>query len=198
MTIERSHGKTRPTLPRSSDLPNVESERKPTDGRGPGGRFATGNRLSVGAGQKHAVKRLLGGSTLSDGDAAIVARDGLRALYAALRELPSDGAIVRSIGGIYGRHVALSAFCTAKAEALGLDTPEGVVWTDRATAHGQRAERLAVTMSDIASRHAKANARARGPVDPLAAFTMPGDGADPDDASPSVPVDGGAGDGLSE
>ncbi len=49
MTIERSHGKTRPTLVRASDSTSSETDANPRQGRTPGGHFAAGNRLGIGA-----------------------------------------------------------------------------------------------------------------------------------------------------
>ena len=161
--MERSHDKMRPSLPRSKELHVTETVGKPSEGRDVNGRASAGNRLAVGAGMKHATKKLLGkGAT--EGDAVVVARDGLRLFYAALRELPSDGAVVRTLAGLYGRHSAVSAYFTAKADASGLGTPDGVAWADAALRHGQRAERLAVTMLDVAARMAT-TARANEAID---------------------------------
>jgi hypothetical protein len=157
VTIEQSNGKARPTLPRAGALRVSETVRDPSEGRDADGRATAGNRLAVGAGQKHATKKLLG-SGATEGDAALVARDGLRLFYGALRELPSDGAVVRTLAGLYGRHAACSAYFSAKADEAGLGTPDGVAWADAALRHGQRAERLSVTMLDVATALAAAAA----------------------------------------
>jgi hypothetical protein len=154
MTIERSHGKARPTLPRASDLPAIETARDPSDGRGPGGRFAPGNRISIRQGEKAAVRKLLGrGAT--DGDVAIVARDSLRLFNGAMRDLPTDGQLVRCLGALYSRHASVSAYFNAKADEAGLASDAAQKLLDVALRHGQRAERLAVTMLDVSTKLAK-------------------------------------------
>lgn len=159
MTIERSHGKARPTLPRSSDLrvvPSTEPERPgQRDARG---RFVSGNGAAIGRGEKAAVRRLLGreGATVSDADARRVALDASQVFGATLRELPSDGATVRQLAAMHARHVALAAFWSARASSEGLGTDGGLRAEEQATKHGQRAERLAVTMLDVATRLAAA------------------------------------------
>lgn len=155
MTIEASHGKARPTLPRASDLVPVETVRDPSDGRSAGGRFAEGNRTAVGAKWKNACKKLLGSFAAGNPEAAAaVARDSWRLFSATMRELPSDGAQVRQLAALGARHAALSAFFTARAATAGLDTDEGVRFGAIASQHGQRAERLAVTTLDIATKMA--------------------------------------------
>jgi hypothetical protein len=154
VTIERSHGKARPTLPRSGDLPVVQSDRNPADGRGPGGRFAPGNRLSVGAGDKAAVRKLLG-RRAAEGDVAVVARDAVRLFNGAVRDLPSDAPTVRTLASLYARHAAVTAYFNVKADEAGLETEAGQAMLETALRHGQRVERLAVTMLDVATRLAK-------------------------------------------
>ena len=154
MTIEHSHGKARPTLPRASDLQPIETAREPAAGRGPGGRFIAGNRVAVRAGEKHAVRKLLG-KTASEGDVAVVAGDAVRLFNGAMRDLPSDGPVVRSLAALYARHAAVAAYLNAKADEAGVQTEPGAELLEVALRHGQRVERLAVTMLDIASRLAK-------------------------------------------
>lgn len=155
MTIEQSHGKARPTLPRSSDLAPVETVRDPSEGRTEGGRFAAGNRTAVGAKWKNACKKLLGSYASENPEgAAQVARDSWRLFTAAIRELPSDGAQVRQLAALAARHAAMSAFFTARAAERGLDTPDGIAFGNLASHHGQRAERLTVTTLDVATKMA--------------------------------------------
>jgi hypothetical protein len=56
MAFEQSHGKARPTLPRASDLEPAEAAPKPREGRTPGGHFAAGNRIGIGARWKATLK----------------------------------------------------------------------------------------------------------------------------------------------
>ena len=155
MAIEQSHGKARTVLPRSSDLELVESAQSPTEGRAAGGRFAPGNNISTGNRWKAAVRKLLGrGAPDSDVDA--LARESWRIYLAVLRELPATGATVRTLAALQARHTVLAGHFTNRAADVGLETKEGAALDARAMAHGQRAERLAVTCSDLSSRLAKA------------------------------------------
>jgi hypothetical protein len=154
MALEQSHGKRRPTLPRSRALAPVATARDRAAGRDADGRFLPGNRVSVRQGEKHAMRKLLGDAA-AEGDASLVSRDALRLLNGAIRDLPSDGPVVRSIAALYARHAAAAGFYNAKADAKGLDSAEGIALADIALRHGQRAERLAVTMLDVSSTLAR-------------------------------------------
>jgi hypothetical protein len=162
--MERSHGKARPSLPRASDLRVVESAETPSDGRDAGGRFAPGNRVSIGNRWKASIKRLLGRSA-SPEQADDVSRQAWRLYLALMRELPSTGANVRMLAAMQARHAALAAHFTDRAGELGLETTEGKAALDRASKDGQRAERLAVTALDVATRFAEVH-RFNGSRDP--------------------------------
>jgi hypothetical protein len=88
-------------------------------------------------------------------EAARVVEDAYKIFRESLAELPHDGVTVRELVARKARHAALESFWSAKAIAQ-LGTPEGVEAEERATLHGQRAERLAVTALDVASRLAAA------------------------------------------
>jgi hypothetical protein len=150
LTIERSHGKARPTLPRSGDLRVVETAATPTEGRAPGGRFAPGNQVASGGRWKASIRKLLGDG--SSAQAEPVARAAFRLYCALLRELPSDGPSVRSLAALQARHAALAAHFTDRADELGFETEKGAAALELATKHGQRAERLAVTALDVATK----------------------------------------------
>lgn len=156
MTIERSHGKARPTLPRASDLGPRVAEVKPTVGRGPGGLFAAGNRIGVEARSKRATTLVLG-SKADAGEAGIVARDARRIFGGYMRSLGSDAPPVRAMAALASRHAALAAFYAAKAVAAGLDTPQGMKLQEASDKQSQRAERTLVTAEDLADRHSKAD-----------------------------------------
>lgn len=159
MTIERSHNKARPTLPRASDLQPPEAAPNPSAGRGEGGRFAAGNRIGLGARWKATLKKAMGSA--EDGEAGIVASDAKRIMAHILRSLPSDAAPVRVLAGVHARHVALNAYFTAKAEAAGLDTDKGMKLLDVASRESQRAERTLVTLHDLARVHAEGAAKSK-------------------------------------
>lgn len=173
MTIEMSHGKARPVLPRSSDLQSVEADRNPRDGRTQGGHFAAGNRIGVGARWKASVKKLLG-RTADDTITAAVGADAWRVYLATLRSMPSDAAPVRSLVALHARHVAVAGYFTNRAAEVGLDTKEGLAFLEVASHHGQRAERTAVTALDVSTKLAASQTKA--PADPLAAFMKNGAG----------------------
>jgi hypothetical protein len=173
MTIERSHGKARPALTRSSDLQPTEADTKPTAGRDAHGHFAAGNPIGVAARFTHTIRKALG-SKAASGEALIVARDARRVFGHVLASLPSDAPPVRALLSIYARHQALHAFYTVKAEELGLDTPEGLKLLEVADRQSQRAERVLVTCHDLARVHAERSRREEN-VDPLARWRLPSD-----------------------
>jgi hypothetical protein len=176
VSTEQSHGKARTVLPRSSDLTEVETVRDPSDGRSTSGRFAPGNRVAEGQRWKASVRRLLGKGA-SNETAAQVARQAWKLYLALLRELPSDGPSVRVLAALEGRHAALAAFWTDRAGELGFESEAGLLALEQATKHGQRAERLAVTCLDIATK-LKAKS-AKGSANPiLAAIEAAGRGTD--------------------
>ena len=163
MTIERSRGKARPTLPRASDLQPVGTAPDPSEGRNTTGRFAKGNQLSRGSGTKHVVTKALSVAGLQ-ADVALVVADCRKLFSGALRELPSSGSIVRSNAYGYAREASLAGYYDTKANEAGLDTERGMMLADRATHHRQRAERLGVTTVDLATRLA-ATQRLPRPID---------------------------------
>lgn len=192
MTIERSHQKARPTLPRSSDLRPVQTDRAPDGSRSAGGRFAAGNTIARGRGWKRALVKMLG-RNVDDPIASAVAADAWRLYCATVRELPNDGPTVRGLVALQARHQALAAFWAAQTVAEGLATPEGIAAADQATKHGQRAERLVVTALDIATRLAAADRAKpadahRALVDALTPAT-PQPAPQPGDVSEPTPTD---------
>lgn len=145
MSFERSHGKLRPGLPRLAELGSGDdTARSRTAGRDASGRFVPGNRVSVRSGDKAAVKALLGEGA-GDGAAGAVARDAARIARALVGDMPNDRPAVRLLCTLAGRAAALAGWLTGEAEKAGLGTPAGLDLVDRATAQGQRAERLLVS-----------------------------------------------------
>jgi hypothetical protein len=151
VTTELSKGKARTTLPRSSDLRVVETVPDPTEGRSTGGRFAAGNRLAQGQRWKASIRKLLGKGATNE-QAAALAREAFRIYLANLRAVPNDGPPVRVLAALLGRHTVLAGFFTDRAVELGIETDAGAAALEQATKHGQRAERLTVTMLDVASK----------------------------------------------
>jgi hypothetical protein len=168
MTIEQSHGKARPTLPRASDLGTVPPpEPQRTAQRGPGGRFVAGNGVGRGKGSKRALARLMG--TSEDDAAAVAVASAARCTYKAhIDELPDQGSIVSSLVAMAARAEALCAFFHAEGCRVGLGSPEGMARLEAASKHGQRAERLLVTALDVS--RALAAGKTSTHVDPLDAY----------------------------
>lgn len=155
MTIERSHGKARPTLPRSSDAQAVEdTDGKPTEARGPHGHFGRGNRTALGSGLIHASKKLTGNRDAT-GDGGLVTRDARLLLSHILRSFPSNAAPVRILAAVAARHFALNGFYVARAEQAGLDTAEGIRFVELAARESQRAERTLISAQDMSRVCAK-------------------------------------------
>jgi hypothetical protein len=148
---ERSKGKMRPSLVRSSDLVTVETEANPTDGRGPDGRFAPGNRVSVGSGCRRTQKKLLGPHAGRE-DERLVRRDAFRVFTQTMLSMPSDAPPVRSLVSLHSRHVALAAYYGALASAAGLASDAGMTLQAVADRQSQRAERVLVTAIDVATK----------------------------------------------
>lgn len=168
MTIEKSHGKARPTLPRASDLGTVPQPEAPrTATRGPDGRFAPGNRTGRGKGAKRQLARLMGTDS-ADPITALVASSAAATYRAHIQELPNQGSMVSSLVSLASRHEALSAYFHSVAAKAGLGTTEGVAALTEASKHGQRAERLLVTALDVSK--ALALATKSEPVDVLDAY----------------------------
>lgn len=151
MSIERSHGKARSTLPRSSDLAPVDTVPDPSEGRAVAGRFAPGNRIAAGQRWKASVRKMLGRGATSE-QAVSIAREAWRMYLALLRGMPSDGPSVRLLVALQARHAVIAAYFTDRASELGLDTAAGASALDQASRHGQRVERLAVTSLDVATK----------------------------------------------
>jgi hypothetical protein len=150
MTIERTRGKARPTMPRSSDLKPVGAVAERPESRDSQGRFAAGNAGGRGRGWKRAIARMLGHDLSNlENVATAVAEDAWRLFSVSIREMPQDGPNVRALIARKARHEALEGYWTAKALAA-LGTPEGDTAEAKATQHGVRAERLTVTALDVA------------------------------------------------
>jgi hypothetical protein len=181
--MERSKDKMRPSLTRASDLRPVETVDKPTDARTPDGRFAAGNRTALAARFTATIKKSLG-TKAATGEALIVARDARRLFGHTLAALPSDAAPVRALLAIYSRHAALHAYYTVKAEAAGLDTEHGLALLAVADRQSQRAERVLVTVHDLARVHAQSRPTRTG--DPFA-WLHGGDDDEPE--SPATVVE---------
>lgn len=183
MALERSHGKLRPALVRASDLQPVESGGSRSDARDRHGRFAPGNRASVGNRFKRTLRKVLGDQA-DAGEAGVVAADARRVFSHVLRALPSDAAPVRGLLAMHARHLALHAYFTTKAAAAGLDTEAGLKLLAVADRQSQRAERVLVTVHDIARIHA-AKLPVPDPLAPPVGFTWDEPEPEPADDGPA-------------
>lgn len=161
MTAEHSHGKARPTLPRSRSLAEVPSAPQRHGERDAHGRFATGNKVATGKGWKSILAKQLGRDL--QGEAEPLAREALVLYRGLLAELPHDGAQVRQLVAARARSAVLSGRYALRAAELGLDSEAGQRVLELSMKLDARAERLAVTALDIATKLAKADTdRARG------------------------------------
>jgi hypothetical protein len=173
MAIETNMGKARPRLPRSSDLPTGDLLAKvrshanrghpSSDGgttpdpcvRDASGRFAPGNRSGeLTGGWRQSVRKLLG-NVASEGESRTVAADAWKLFRAVLADLPAGGPVVEGLAAEHARQSALAAFYAGKAGEAGLTSKEGLELVERASKCGARAERVAVTMHDLAIRAAR-------------------------------------------
>lgn len=150
MSIERSHGRARPTLPRASDLPVELPADERSAQRDASGRFTSGNGIGNGRHWKRVLARQLG--TDLAGEAGELGRDAWVLYRALLSELPIDCASVRQLVAARARAAVLSARYARRAAETGLDTDEGVLALEMSVKLDARAERLAVTSLDIATR----------------------------------------------
>lgn len=148
---ETSKGKARPRQVRHSDL--LAMPREPTERarhRDALGRFGPGNPGGLGRGAIAPVRRMLGDVETTDTEARVVARDAARLFALILAELPNDGPTVRQLVALLARHTALGSFWTQRAAVAGLGTDDGLKAQEQATKHGQRSERLSITVLDVA------------------------------------------------
>ncbi len=162
VSIESSHGKARPTLPRAREVrvaPPADHRARDRDATG---RFKPGNRAGTQRGIKLALAKLTGRYiTGASEEAMAVAGDAACLLRAKLAESAApDSASVRSLLALAATHEALAAFWFGRALLAGLDTERGIAAQGEATKHGQRAERLTVTAHDMAAKVASVRPRA--------------------------------------
>jgi len=172
VTLEKSHGKARPTLPRASDLPEIdptELEEKLSIPRGVHGHVLPGAKLAVGARFAHTVKKSMGGQTTKVN--RIITRDAKQTFANILPVMASDVAPVRSLLAVASRHCALNAYFTARAEEAGLDSTLGLQYLEIADRQSQRYERVLVTCHDLARIHAQV--RDNKPFDPVPKLAAP-------------------------
>lgn len=165
MSMERSHGAARPTLPRSGTLAAVAPEPIPTGNRDTRGRFQPGNSVGTGRGWKAIVAKHLGRDL--KGEALPLAREALQLYRAELGHMPHDGPQVRQLVAARARSAVLAARYALRAAELGLDTEAGQKALALSMQLDARAERLAVTALDIAATLAKADRERRGNANPV-------------------------------
>jgi hypothetical protein len=182
MALERSKGKLRPTLPRSSDLGTpgpVDERRRNHDA---GGRFAPGNEAGRGRGWRSQIRKGLQPQA-STPEVERVFRDAWGLHCQFMRELPFTGAQVSQPTAARARWAALSQYYVNRAAEVGLETDTGRQFIELAMRLDQRAERLAVTSFDLATKLAEATKRTPASVPWLTATPRPADApAEPDDS----------------
>jgi len=151
VSIEHSHGAARPTLPRSGDLATVPAaEHSRTEGRDAHGRFTSANPWSGASKWRALVSEGLGRDL--EGKAGELGRRAHRLYRAFLADLPIDCATVRSLVAQRARAAALADSYALRGAELGIDTSDGAAALAEAHRWDQRAERLAVTSLDVATK----------------------------------------------
>lgn len=152
MPIERSHGKARPMLPRSSDqTPGAErTDRERCEDRDARGRVQLGNQLAVGRGWKYSIKRTLTRAGATTEEAERVIADTTIVYASIVRDLSYTGPLVRMNAAGAAREFALAGYYDAKALEAGLMTDLGQKLSTKASQHRQRCERMTVTTRDLA------------------------------------------------
>lgn len=156
MTIEKSHDKARPSLPRSSDLAAVPAVDERPRQRDSNGRWTAGNAGGIGRGWRAAIRKMVGRDLKGD-DAEPLARESFRMYQALLAELPHTGAQVSSLVAARARSAVMSARYAARAAELGLDSVEGMRALEVSMRLDARAERLCVTAIDVSTKLAAAD-----------------------------------------
>lgn len=154
MTIEKSHGKARPTLPRSSDLTVTVAPTDRSAGRDASGRFAARHGLSYTKSWHLRMATHLGVGL--EGTAGELAREAYKLYRAFARELPATSPGINSVVAQRARAVALAAFLSRSALVTGVTTPQGEKLLAQAATWDARAERLAISAWDLSQRAAKA------------------------------------------
>lgn len=157
---ERSHNQERPSLPRRGRLAALPSGTRPDPQRDARGRVVgsqAARELAQGSGWKELTTDLAGRQL--EGEAPVLGRQCQRLYRALLRSLPSDGPPVRVLVAAQARSAILSARFATKAAELGLDTDEGRAALDMSVKLDQRAERLAISSADLATKLATAHRR---------------------------------------
>jgi hypothetical protein len=151
VAIRNVKGKARFETPRLKDLNPPHTERDPTEGRTPDGRFASGNAAATERGSKSLIRKSLGKAADPD-----LVREALTLYRALLRDLPSDGPSVRQLTASRARHAVLATRFADEATKAGLTSPTGMKLAELSRSHDLAAQRLAVTAYDLAVREAAA------------------------------------------
>ena len=176
--LRTEHSKLRLASPRLKDVTPAPSVREPSEGRTEGGRFAPGNRASVGHGWKATIRKGLGAG-VDDAVVTELVRDAVKVYLGVLRSLPSDGPLVRSEAAAHARRAVLAGYFANEAARVGLLTADGRALVELSTKQDQAASRHATAARAQAHLEAEATAKARAHVrsiDPLAAYRLPTDG----------------------
>lgn len=190
MALEHSHGKARPTLPRSADLPVPPAAPDRRQGRDGKGRFAPGHRQSARSrGWRRAIAQLASGQA-STAEQAKLAGDSGTLYRATLATLPCEGPLTNPIAAEHARTAVLSAHFAGAALAAGVTTVRGRQLLELSLKLGQRAERTAVTLLDLTTRIAEAERKRNPPTLPWLQTTADDDDDDDEpDASASASAD---------
>jgi hypothetical protein len=146
-----SNGAMRPSLPHSSDLATVPHPVvSPTVGRDHAGRFASANPWAGAAKWRSLIADGLGRDL--PGEAGELGKRAYRLFRSFLADMPVDCASVRSLVAQRARAAALADRYATLGMTLGEATEAGTAALAEALKWDARAERLAVTSLDIATK----------------------------------------------
>lgn len=161
MKPEQSHGGHYLMRPRPRDVAPGQSEHDPSAGRGPGGRFAPGNRISSGAGATHAVQGSLKaiasnqvsravGSQLAPAESRQLVGWAMSIYRKLRRDLGANSPLVQ---GPLLRFAVNSVLCnhlTARAAMVGFESEHGAKLMELAAKLEARSERSAIAAMALA------------------------------------------------
>jgi hypothetical protein len=183
MALERSKGKLRPGLPRSSDLHTVPAG-EPDGNRDTGGRFEKGNTVGTRRGIRALIKRHLGRDG-TNAETESVYRETTTLFGGFMKSMPTEADVVQDLAARQARASVFSARFAAQALEVGIFTDKGRQLLEMSIRFDQRAERLMVTALDVATKLAESE-RKQAPAVPwftTTPTTRPAD--EPDDADDS-------------
>jgi len=163
VSIEQSHGKARPTLPRSRELFVTGKDPDQSNGSTEKGPFAPAHGRKFRKGRWSAFFAEALGRDVDSPGAREIGRKAWKLYRGYLAELPCVTVSTRSLCAARARAATLADFYASLGTRSGPHTEKGATWLGEALKWDQRAERLTVTCLDVSARQAR-TARERQPT----------------------------------